>query len=370
VSTLLEAPTGHRAAPVADRRLPGDLRRALVVFVACALSVGALLPVVRYGHWLPRSITAIAVVLLLGTFARAIRLPRPLIVVAQLVIGLGAVIALETSKHAYAGFAPNPAALRDLGNRWYDGLGDLTHSAYPVHPTPGINVLLVSGAVAAAIAVDGLAVSYRRAEVGGAVLVATYAVPGSVLGNGWRAGLFVLPAFGFLLMLVDDSTDRVRTWGEETVRAPGAGRRTTVQIGAVVLALAIVIPAAMSSYTGLFKNSGIGYKPPQPLQTLDPLKVMRDYLRSPENPPLIDHQTDSNWPDEEYLDAVTLDVFDGKAWVAGSRTVAKFDGALPPPDIDPSIPVAQVAKRLGVSRATFYAYFPGARTRSMRGVGS
>jgi DNA invertase Pin-like site-specific DNA recombinase len=37
---------------------------------------------------------------------------------------------------------------------------------------------------------------------------------------------------------------------------------------------------------------------------------------------------------------------------------------------DPSIPVAQVAKRLGVSRATFYAYFPGARSRSMGGAES
>jgi DNA invertase Pin-like site-specific DNA recombinase len=37
---------------------------------------------------------------------------------------------------------------------------------------------------------------------------------------------------------------------------------------------------------------------------------------------------------------------------------------------DPSIPVPQVAKRLGVSRATFYAYFPGARSRSMSGAGS
>ncbi len=32
---------------------------------------------------------------------------------------------------------------------------------------------------------------------------------------------------------------------------------------------------------------------------------------------------------------------------------------------DPSIPVAHVAKRLGVSRATFYAYFPGARSQSL-----
>ena len=31
---------------------------------------------------------------------------------------------------------------------------------------------------------------------------------------------------------------------------------------------------------------------------------------------------------------------------------------------DPTIPVAEIAKRLGVSRTTFYAYFPAARTRA------
>jgi DNA invertase Pin-like site-specific DNA recombinase len=31
---------------------------------------------------------------------------------------------------------------------------------------------------------------------------------------------------------------------------------------------------------------------------------------------------------------------------------------------DPTIPVAHVAKRMGVSRTTFYAYFPSARSRS------
>jgi DNA invertase Pin-like site-specific DNA recombinase len=35
---------------------------------------------------------------------------------------------------------------------------------------------------------------------------------------------------------------------------------------------------------------------------------------------------------------------------------------------DPTIPVAEVAKRLGVSRATFYAYFPGARRRSQQEI--
>ena len=31
---------------------------------------------------------------------------------------------------------------------------------------------------------------------------------------------------------------------------------------------------------------------------------------------------------------------------------------------DPTIPVAQVARRMGVSRTTFYAYFPSARSRA------
>ncbi len=31
---------------------------------------------------------------------------------------------------------------------------------------------------------------------------------------------------------------------------------------------------------------------------------------------------------------------------------------------DPTIPVAQIARRLNVSRATFYAYFPKARQLS------
>jgi DNA invertase Pin-like site-specific DNA recombinase len=31
---------------------------------------------------------------------------------------------------------------------------------------------------------------------------------------------------------------------------------------------------------------------------------------------------------------------------------------------DPTIPVAAIAKRLGVSRTTFYEYFPAARTRA------
>jgi DNA invertase Pin-like site-specific DNA recombinase len=37
---------------------------------------------------------------------------------------------------------------------------------------------------------------------------------------------------------------------------------------------------------------------------------------------------------------------------------------------DPTIPVAQVAKRMGVSRTTFYAYFPAARSRTSIKLGS
>ena len=37
---------------------------------------------------------------------------------------------------------------------------------------------------------------------------------------------------------------------------------------------------------------------------------------------------------------------------------------------DPTIPVVAIAKRLGVSRATFYAYFPAARTCAQNSRGA
>src|SRR3954470_21226062 len=37
---------------------------------------------------------------------------------------------------------------------------------------------------------------------------------------------------------------------------------------------------------------------------------------------------------------------------------------------DPTIPVAAIAKRLGVSRTTFYAYFPGARRHPVLSQGA
>jgi hypothetical protein len=348
LSVLLEAPSGHRArTPARGRRVPAHLRHAVVALVASLLSVTALLAVLRAGEWWTHSMIAMAVMLGLGTVGRTVRLPRPLIIVAQLIVGVGLVVALEVPKHAPKGFVPGPAALRDLGHRLNYGVGDLTHTAYPMHPTPGATALIVLCATAAAVAVDALVVGYRRAEVGGAVLVALYAVPGAVLPNGWRGTYFVLPTLAFLLLLLDDNLDRARNWGGETIVEPGTGaRRVTLQAGAVVLALAVAVGGLPNITHGLFKHSGIGYKPPEPLQTLDPLKVMRDYLRSPDNPPLIDHQTDSNWPDEEYLDAVTLDVFDNKGWRAGNRTVNKFDGALPPPLIGEGVPVAPVTAQL------------------------
>ncbi|HVG49918.1 MAG TPA: helix-turn-helix domain-containing protein, partial [Rubellimicrobium sp.] len=55
----------------------------------------------------------------------------------------------------------------------------------------------------------------------------------------------------------------------------------------------------------------------------------------------------------------------GRRRKLGEEDLAMAKGLLK----DSSIHVAQIAKRLGVSRATFYAYFPGARTRSMSGTG-
>jgi len=174
MTTLLTAPpaptTGRRATPEAVLLL----RRSLVAFVATCLSLGAVEAVVRHGPWLGRSIAVTALMMVMGAFGRAVRLPRPLIIVAQLPVAFLAVIAFQASKEAHAGFLPGWNALQLFGHRWWDGIGDFTRFAPPGHASAGITTIIVSVAAAAAIGIDAIAVSYRQPHIAGLVLLAIY----------------------------------------------------------------------------------------------------------------------------------------------------------------------------------------------------
>ncbi|MGQ0466532.1 MAG: transglutaminase family protein [Sporichthyaceae bacterium] len=327
LDTRLPVAEGHAAEP----RVHPDLRRLLLAAFATGLSVTALVAVVELGAWLPKALAVAGLMFVLGAAGRALRLPRPVVAGLQAVVGLCVVVAMQASTDATWNFVPGPGALEDLfGTQWNDGIGELTRLIPPDKPSVGITTVLVVSAVVTAIVVDACAASYRRPDLAGLVLVVVYAVPAATLPNGWRGSWFVLPAIAFLLLAINGNSDRIRTWGDETIVDTGGGARRSVKIGATIIVLSLTLPPATTAVTGsLFNNSGIGLHVQEPIKPLDPLTVMRKLLVRVGDVQMFGLTTDSAWPSEQYLHAVTLQEFNGRQWVTGNPSVKRFDGAIP-----------------------------------------
>lgn len=357
--TLLDTRPGAAPATATAPRVPADVRRIAFSAAATALSVVALVAMLKVGAWLPKSLALVAGAFVLGVGLRAARLPRPAVVAIQAVVGLCAIVALQASEDATWSFVPGPGAFEDLADVWSDGVGDLQRFNAPGTASVGITTVLLVSVAAVAIVVDACSIACRRPDIAGLILVVFFAVPHVFLENGLRGAWFALLALGFMLMAFDGNSDRIRTWGDETIVAAGGGSRT-LKIGASVLVLSLAIPAALPSLTGgLFRDSGIGYTPPQPIQTLDPLMVMRAYLVRPADDPLFEQTTDSNWPGESYVQSVVLDVFTGKKWMAGNRNVLGFDALVPDSSgTSPEVPTAPFHAELA-ARKDFTADYAG-----------
>ncbi len=328
MSTLLDT---RPAAPLREQApvIPLDLRRLLISLIASCLSVGALIAVVRMGAWLPKSFAIVAIVVTLGVLGRRLRLPHPVTIAAQTFVALCVVIAMQASTDATLGFLPGPGSVEDLADQWDAGIGQLTRIVPPDPPTLGVSTIMLIAVAVTAIAIDALAVSYRRPDFAGLVLIGLSAVPAATLPNGWRGVWFLLPAFGYLLLLFDGNADRVRQWGDHTIVDPASGRRRSLRVGGAVLVLSFLIPGVLPQIGGLFNNSGIGLHIQEPIKVQDPLVAMRNFLVRPVDDPLFTQKTDSYWPEEQYLHSVVLELFDGKQWKSGDRDVRKFDGLIP-----------------------------------------
>jgi transglutaminase-like putative cysteine protease len=363
MTQLLTAPEPTAVVPAATgqsrpaaRHVPG----AVVGFVATTLTVLALSVVVQAGHWLGQAIGIVGAVAVLGAVGRAVRLPRPVLALIQSFVALCIVVACCASAKAHGGFLPGGAAFRRLGHLWDFGVGDLSQSVPPDRATPTITAVLLISVAVLALVVDVL-IGYGQSGVAGLCLVGLYAVPAGTLQNGWRGGFFLLPALACLLLMRHGRAARWSRWGAESVDTPAAGTGpAAVRVGLVVLSMSLLVPAALPALTGgVFNNSGIGHHVPEPLRPLDPLWVMRNLLVAKGNPALFTDQSDTHWPDEEYLREVTLDSFDGTEWRAGTRTVADLTGKLPPQvGLTPNIPTTPVSTTLTPTPAVELDYLP------------
>ncbi len=339
MTTQLDAPAQARAGTT-PAALPGSTRHdtissALLAAAATTLSTLAVASLLSGTRWLMHALGAILVVLAVGAAARAVRFPRPAVVLAQLTVCVGYVTAFYAGPVAVLGVFPGPGAVERLRDRVDAASIALNGVTPPFTPGNDIAMLAVAGVIGTAIAVDALSVSYRRPLLAGVPLLALYAVPASAMADGPRAWLFALPALGLLLLFVGDDCERLARWGLLGDRADlvrSGARKTGLRIGLCVLAVALIVPALVSTGTGdLFEDKGIGRQESPPITTLDPLVEMRRSLVRRADVDVLKVVSDTGRPEEQYLRAVTLDEFTGEQWRASDRALEILGPDLPVP---------------------------------------
>ncbi|MBA3743149.1 DUF3488 and transglutaminase-like domain-containing protein [Sporichthya sp.] len=361
-----------------------DLRTSLkltfAALVACLLTTGLLYSVFDGNEWFARSAGAVVLVAGIGALCRAtLLIPALLVPLIQAAAVLVYVSPTYASDDANSGWLPGRAALDTLRDRLDAGFTEIDTVTPPLTPSEQVTLVVVVGVALMAILVDLLAAGLRQTALAGLPLLVLYVVPAAVLPNGMDGALFLLPAGGYLLLLITDSRERLLRWGvavsgrggeARTTRSAGELGQMTRRIGVTVLSMSIVIPALAPRLSdGAFGAGGIGNDPDGggTISTLNPLVSMRRDLVRPQDLDLMTVRTNSLDAGELYLRAVTLDTFDGEEWRAGRREVRRFDANLPDPkaglsDTVPNVPVETSVQVLGNLQSDYVPMpFPATR---------
>jgi transglutaminase-like putative cysteine protease len=346
------------------------MRLTLCAMVASIATSGVLISVVRGDQWFYRCAGAIALIAVTGAVGRAARLARPLVFVAQGIVIFGYCTALYAPGPSLLGFIPHR---KDAWDLHYDvlsaGFNEIGSLTPPIVTSPGVEFIIVAGVAIMAGLVDALAASYRQAALAGLPLLVLYTIPAAVLPNGISGWYFLLPAAGYLLLLLVESRDRMLRWGIPLAsRAPGptGGRaaadlnRMSRRIGLAVLLLAVLIPTVSPLPEGSFGGEGVTGKPGgKTISTLNPLVTLRRDLVRPDEFPVMTMTTNSSTPTEQYLRTVTLDDFNGEEWKAGRRQVQKFEELLPPPPgLSLSLQSSSIKTQIAISDRLASDYLP------------
>jgi hypothetical protein len=230
---------------------------------AVALGAAPLGAVFESWRWIWYAWAAIAVVAGAHLLARSARLPGALVPVvgaAGLLLYLTAVFGADG---ALAGLIPTFDSVDLLRSGISNGLDDVNEYAAPVPPTTPLILLTAAALGLTAIVVDIVAVSLRRPAAAGLALLALYAVPTAVVLAGVPWILFAVAATGYLILLLVEGRDRLLHWGRP-VDSPGAvptaraagdvddapSPLTGQRIGAVAIALAVLVPVLVPGMTG------------------------------------------------------------------------------------------------------------------------
>lgn len=325
------------------------LRSASVAAIATLLGSVALVPVLGGLSWLGPVLLAVAFVAATGIGLRQLRPPRPLVPVVQLVaLGWAYVLTCANEGIAY-GVLPTAEALRSVADRVDAGVRLMATSDAPLEPDPNVIMVTAMGVALVAIVVDCLTATYEQTAWAGLPLLLLYSVPTSTTRSAWSAIAFVPAAIGYILLLAQESRHRLTGWGDVRTDA-----RTGRRIGALVIGVAIAVPALVPSWRGITMPTEPQVGRGGTATISDPIADLRRDLRRGEDVDLLRY-TASGPPD--YLRLVMLDEFSDGTWSVSDRSVRR--GELPPPPgLDPAVERLGVSYRINTSRDFSSSWLP------------
>ena len=330
--------------------MTGQVRVTFFAGLATLLTSLAFTPVFTVQTWFWPVLAALVLIGGTGALLRRRSAPAALVILAQMAV-TALWITWQYAPDAFLGLVPGPGAFRDFSRLASAGATDAQDYGTPVPPTKGLEFLTVLGTCTVGLMVDALAVTFRRAALAGLPLLALYTVPASVVNGGLNWLLFVLAAVGYIALLIAEGRDKLSRWGRPLIPSsdPGRAGRGTVaevqtapfaavgrRIGAAVIGLAIVVPAALpladdaltKGAGGLFGNDGNG-SGNNKLATIDPLVSLQRNFFQTEDLPVMTVKSDARSGSDLYMRMATLDQFDGTTWRRSPTNVRRLD-ELPP----------------------------------------
>ncbi|WP_407553580.1 DUF3488 and transglutaminase-like domain-containing protein [Streptomyces sp. Pv4-95] len=356
--------------------MSGRARLALCAMVATLAAACALLPLVDPVTWMIQAAILLAIMTAVGALTRRVPLARPLTIGAQALVGVLLLTLLCARDQAVLGLLPGPDAVTAFAQLVRDGVHDVGRYAIPAPVTPGIRLLLIAGVLVIGLIVDALAVTYRSAAPAGLPLLALYSVAAGLSqgGAGWL--WFLVAATGYLLLLLAEGRDRLSQWGRVFGGTGGPGQvgrqgpvsgvdgpatapvRTGRRIGALVLGISLVVPAALPSLGGGLLGPAGGAGGPGggggTISAVNPLVSLQNSLNQPSDKEVLNYRTTADNTSDLYLRIVALDQFDGTAWKPSERTVTDVPDELPaPPGLSSRVTVDRI--NTSISTAEWYA---------------
>lgn len=329
------------------------LRATIAGAVATFLASLALIPAFHSQTWLWPTALTIAFVAATGFGLRQLGTPRLLVPLGQLAaLGWAATLVYANEELRY-GFLPSSESVRTLVERLNEGLLVIVRFAAPVPYDPDLVIVTALGIGLVAIGVDTLAATFRLTPWAGLPLLLLYSIPATTVAGGISPFAFILPAVGYIVLLVSEGRDRLNRWGRvvgfaDDVAGPqgtigtSALGQTGRRVGVAVIGLAVVVPAVLPALPeGVFGQGdgpGFGSGGGQTIRVDNPIVDLKRDLRLPQNVPVLHYRTEATQPD--YIKLVTLDEFDGQRWRPSQRSVRDITGGsgentLPdPPGLD------------------------------------